>query len=58
MNCVTFVGYSPADDLDSGQCNVIYTLNYEEHGGHLAVSSLNWNCTGSVLAASYPLFIQ
>ena len=47
-------GYEISRESDLGHCTAVHTLNYEEHGGQLAVTSLSWNATGSVIAASYP----
>ena len=50
-------GYDISRESDSGQSTAVHTLNYEEYGGQLAVTSLSWNATGSVIAASYPFLI-
>ena len=50
-------GYDISRESDSGHCTAVHTLNYEEYGGQLAVTSLSWNATGSVIAASYPFLI-
>ncbi|XP_067936380.1 cytoplasmic dynein 2 intermediate chain 2-like [Watersipora subatra] len=51
-----FDGYVSAAELESGKCSVVHTLCNEEHNGLLSVTSLSWNSTGSVVAASFGRF--
>jgi len=52
INSVFAVGFSTAQELDSGQVVCNHTLTNTDSNS--SVTGLSWNATGSVVAASYP----
>ena len=53
-----FSGYEVTWEDETDTVSNIHTLQSDANTDNLQITSLSWNCTGSTIAAAYPLKIH